>query len=181
MTFTVQYIPAVDHSQAVLGWLAIQKKPLDLNTTGSLLCSSTCIHSLCGWKALVALYTKVAIPNSSDSGAWASPKSSCFQPAAKDALSKSNLQRMANMCHMRLHADHAMPSKHCMKGLLDVLMDHRVGQKSAWPMPTAESKPFTSLHKRVHSHWARACSVQQPYKVDHVSFPGALFSMTWKR
>lgn len=99
VTSMVQYIPAVDHSQAVLGWLAIQKKPLDLNTTGSLPCSSTCIHSLCGWKALFALYTKVAIPNSSDSGARASPRSSCFQPAAKDALSISNLQRMADTCH----------------------------------------------------------------------------------
>ena len=126
----VLYIPAVDHSQAVLGWLAIQKKPLDLNTTGSLRCSSTCIHSLCGWKALVALYTKVAMPNSSDSGVWASPKSSCFQPAAKDALSMSNLQRMAHTCHMRLHA---VPSKHCMKGVLDVLMDHRVGQSVHGP------------------------------------------------
>ena len=176
----VQYIPAVDHSQAVLGWLAIQKKPLDLNTTGSLLCSSTCIHSFCGWKALVALYTKVAMPNSSDSGVWASPKSSCFQPAAKDALSKSNLQRMPDMCHMCLHANHAVPSKHCMNGLLDVLMITELATSLHGPCRQQRAKPFRPLHKCVHSHWAQACAVQQLYKVGHVSFPGALFSMTWK-
>ena len=37
------------------------------------------------------LYTQLLMPYSCDSGVCASPNSSCFHPAAKEALSKSNL------------------------------------------------------------------------------------------